>query len=328
MNGASKKRGLALAEAQRALQRGDWRSAARELEQAAELARIEGDASRAAHCLQMAAALHRARGEGVAALAAAGQAGKLAGGDPRARFAAQAELGEALIAEGRFARAAEAYRQALAEATTIRLPPWALATVLRRLAEAEAGRGALAEAWQIYEAAAQEMIRANDALAVAWIHVEHANCARQAGALAHAQQLAARPGLLLLAGEEPHLASERLLLMARLQLAGGCFGEAVGSARQARSRALEAVAPLSYYGAAVALAEGLDHMGMRTDAYAALATAWVTLGDLLGREVAESWVAPILEAYRMKWGAPAFAAAKAEHDARRKAALKAARETR
>ena len=57
-----------------------------------------------------------------------------------------------------------------------------------------------------------------------------------------------------------------------------------------------------------------------------LATAWVTLGDVLGRDVAESWVAPILEAYRMKWGSEGFATAKAQHDARRKAAIRSARE--
>ena len=57
MKAAGKQRQLALTDAQRALQRGDWRCAARELEQAAEMARIEGDATRAAQCRQMAAAL-------------------------------------------------------------------------------------------------------------------------------------------------------------------------------------------------------------------------------------------------------------------------------
>ncbi len=326
MKAAGKQRQLALTDAQRAVQRGDWRCAARELERAAELARIDGDATRAAHCLQMAAALHRARGAGVEALAAASRAGKVAGRDPRARFAASAEFGEALIAQGEFERAAAAYRQALATADAIGLPRWARATVLRRLAEADAGRGALAEAWHGYDAAAQEMVRVSDALAAAWIHVEHANCAREAGALEHARQLVGRPGLLLLAGEEPHLASERLLLIARLALANGRFAAAAESARLARASALEAVAPLSYYAAAVALAEAFEGMGRHTDAYAALATAWATLGDVLGRDVAESWVAPILEAYRMKWGAEGFATAKAQHDARRKAAIRSARE--
>ena len=320
MNGASKQRQLALADAQRALQRGDWRRAAGELERAAELARIEGDPTRAAHCLQMAAALHRARGEGGKAVAAARHAGRLAGDDARAPLATRAELGEALLAEGAFERAAAAYREALALGAELGLPAWARATVLRRLAEADAGRAALAEAWQGYDAAAQEMIRASDALATAWIHVEHANRAREAGAIEHARAVSRRPGLLLASGEDAHLASERLLLLARLEAALGQFAEAAESARQARTLALEAVAPLSYYGAAAALAESLDAMGLRTDAYTALATAWATLGDLLGRDVAESWVAPMLEAYRMKWGVTAFAAAKAAHDARRRAA--------
>lgn len=328
MSGETAQRQRALADAQRALQRGDWRAAARALEGAAELAESEGDARRAAHCLQMAATLHRARGEGDRAVAAAGHAGKLAGSDPRARFAASAELGEALIGEGVFEQAADAYRDALAGAVALGLPAWALATVRRRLAEADAGRGALVEAWRGYDAAAQEMINAGDVLAAAWIDIEHANCAREAGEIEHARQVAARPGLLTLAGEDAQLASERLLLAARLQVGCECFAEAVNLAQMARSKALDAVAPLSYYGAAVVLAEAFEGSGRHADAYAALATAWATLGDLLGNDVAESWVAPIIEAYRLKWGGEGFAAAKAEHDSRRRAALLGARESR
>ena len=140
--------------------------------------------------------------------------------------------------------------------------------------------------------------------------------------------MAARPGLLMLAGDDAQLASERLLLAARLQVGCGCFAEAVDLADMARGKALEAVAPLSYYGAAAVLAEALEGSGRRADAYAALATAWVTLGDLLGREVAESWVSPLIEAYRWKWGTDGFAAAKAEHDSRRRAALPGARDAR
>lgn len=325
MTGAGTPRERLLGDAQRALQRGNWRAAAQALERAAERADREGDARRATHCLQMAATLQRACGEGAKAIATAGQAGKLAGDDPRARFAAHAELGEALIAEGAFERAAAAYREALADAVAIGLPAWASATVRRRLAEADAGRGALDEAWRGYDAAAQEMIRAGDPLAAAWIELEQANCARGAGALEHAQQLVEGPGLLRLAGEVPHLASERLLIAARLQAGCGCFCEAAELARRARKKALEALAPLSYYGAAVVLAEALEARARRSEAYATLATAWVTLGDLLGNEVAESWVAPIIEAYRMKWGAAGFAAAKSAHDSRRRAEMAAAR---
>jgi hypothetical protein len=48
----------------------------------------------------------------------------------------------------------------------------------------------------------------------------------------------------------------------------------------------------------------------------------VTLADLLGDAVASSWVAPVMEAYRVKWGAPEFAATKAEHDRSRRARLR------
>ena len=84
-------------------------------------------------------------------------------------------------------------------------------------------------------------------------------------------------------------------------------------------QSLAAVAPVSYLAAAALLAQLHDAAGERVVAYGVLATAWATLGDLLGADVAASWVRPLLLALSLQWGDAAFAEAKARHDAQRRA---------
>ena len=92
----------------------------------------------------------------------------------------------------------------------------------------------------------------------------------------------------LLSGEDPHLASEAPLADCALAARTGAFRRSHQACRQGRERASRPVAPLSYYGAAALLSQGFEAIGQRTDAYATLATAWATLGDLLGR----GWLNP------------------------------------
>ena len=272
MNDTGDSRQQALRSAQKALADLDWRGAAQALERAARLAQQDGDDYRATHCLQMASALHRARGEGDRSIETAIRAGTIAGDDLRARFAAKAELGESRISNGSFAEAVAAYRDALRLARDLALPAAALATVMRRLAEAEAGSGAHDRAWKGYDDAARLMVDAGDPLSAAWIDIEHANQALQTGIPDHAREVVARARVSRLEGAEPHLRAERQLLLARASAPESATA-AVRHARVARSAALEAVAPLSYLGAAVALAQSLEVQGERVAAYGALATA-------------------------------------------------------
>lgn len=308
-----------LREAQQALDRADWVAAARGLEEAAELSRTAGDGTGAARLLQMAATLHRASGDTGRSIAAAAGATRAGGEDLRAVFAGHAESGEALAAARRFDEAVIAYTHAIEVGRQLALPAWAESTLRRRRADALAGAGRSADAWSGYDEAAR-LVEAEPGATAAWVHLEHANRALQAGEHAHALAVADRPGLVSHAAVDAHLRSERLLLLARASASAGDHRGAAATAEAARAAALEAVAPLSYFAAAALLAQEAEETGDRLAAYTALATAWVTLGDLLGMEVAGSWVAPLLEACRLRWGSAAFAAVKAEHDERRRRA--------
>lgn len=317
----SARRRDALAAAQASLDRFDLDGAAGHVERAAALARRAGDAARAAHCDQMLAALHRVRGDPTGALQAARRMDAGAGGDKRTGFVARVERAEALLANGDSGAAARSYREALEYAPDLRLPPWAMATVLRRLAECDAGRGAWKEAREGFDAAAERVAEAGDAAAAAWIGLEHADRAWRGGRAEHARDVAGRDALIEHEAVDAHFRGERRILLARMAMAGGDVDAAKRFALDARDAALEAVAPLTYFAASTALAEALDARGERSEAYTALATAWASLGDLLGADVAESWVGPVLLAFRTRWGVSAFESAKAGHDTRRRQRL-------
>lgn len=321
MGDTGKQRQQVLRGAQQALNVMDWRAAAQALEQAAQLAREAGDDLRTTQCLQMASALHRARGETAQALETAARARKAAADDPRALFAASAERAEASIAADDFVAAVNDYVEALRLARQLQLPPAAMATVMRRLAEARAGAEQFGEAWSGYDEAAQLMVDNDDSLSAAWIDVEHAKQAIACGQHGQARRVVERARFEALEVAEPHLRAERRLLLAQLALADRDGVAAIAQAQAARSAALEGVAPLSYFAAAVTLAQALAERNQKVSAYQVLATAWATLGDLLGRDVAQSWVLPVIEAYRLHWGASVFAEVKATHDQQRRAAM-------
>jgi tetratricopeptide (TPR) repeat protein len=88
---------------------------------------------------------------------------------------------------------------------------------------------------------------------------------------------------------------------------------------RARDRALASVQPTLYIGSCLALAELADLEGDRVGAYETLAVGWVTLGDLVGRDVAEAVFEPQLSVLRQRWGDEAFDAARAAYaDERRR----------
>lgn len=74
----------------------------------------------------------------------------------------------------------------------------------------------------------------------------------------------------------------------------------------ARQGALDARDAASYLAASVQSASLLEQQGQAGDAYARLASAWVTLGDLLGRDSAAALLRPAMKGLRDRMGAEAF----------------------
>ncbi|WP_139559737.1 hypothetical protein [Methylotetracoccus oryzae] len=310
--------------AQNALVRGDWQAAAQLLRKAATMAEARHDPRRAVHCEQMAAALFRAAGSLDEALAAAQRIAQRDPTSPQARFAAQAETAEALMAAGDHAKAAAAWRVALLEAETLRLPAWACATVMRRLAAALAYSHAQDDAWAMLDAAAELQRGTQQEADAAWIDVEQAQLAQSVGNIERARLAVHRPRVQLAAATDPALRAECWRTVAECALAEGDYNLARIEAQRARDAALTAIAPVTYFGATVALARAAETQGDRATCYRTLATAWVTLADLLGEPVAQTWVEPVLQAYRLAWGPAAFDAVRAEHDRVRRAARRGA----
>jgi transcription elongation GreA/GreB family factor len=307
--------------AQAALASGDWPAAARHLRAAARQALSQGDRAHAAQCEQMAASLLRALGSTEEARAAAR---RIARRDPHsgvARFASDVELAETAMEAGELASAVAAWQAATQEMHELNLPLWAQATVLRRLARALALAGWAEDAWFRFDQASSLCEGTDHERDVPWIDLEQARNAMEVGAFERTRTVLARVAVVRAAAADPHLSAECAMLQAELALAAGDAEAACRSARSARAAALEAVAPVCFLAACALLARAADQTGDRLEAYRVLATAWVTLGDLLGEPVAQSWVSPLLSLYRVAWGTAAFDAVKAGHDQRRRATL-------
>ncbi|KVD68441.1 hypothetical protein [Burkholderia ubonensis] len=315
------------------LRRGDLAGAAEALEQAAgatTASPASRDAIDRARSLQLAASLRSALGQSEAARALADQAAAVLPGDVPTEIAALVRQAEADEAAGRWRDAARRYGMALDEARQTPIgadasvpppsgtpPPSApqsdatrLIALLRARAACLIADGAYAEAAADFDAACA---LATPPIA-AFLRTEHARLLADAGAFDAARAALPPPD-----PNDAQLAAEIGVEHARLERAAGHWSAARLAAGAARARALEAVAPVPYFAASVELAEIHDALGERTDAYGSLATAWATLSDLLGADVARSWVEPCLLALRMRWGEAGFDQAKRAHDDRRRA---------
>ena len=269
----------------------------------------------------MASSLARYGGDVEGALASAQALAATAADPARVAFAAAAERGETMLAAGEWAEAIPAYREAMHQADALALPPAWRATVLRRLGEAQVRAGFSAEGLASYGQASQLQQEEGDALGAASIAVECAEAMAGARDWDGAPAAMERARNAVQAVDAPPTLEARLALLgARQARAAGTIPAALLAAEQARALALTCVAPLTYFAAAALLADLHDAQGDRITAYRALATAWVTLADLLGREIAASWVKPLLLAFHLRWGTAEFQRVKRLHDAQRRAA--------
>ncbi len=298
---------------------GAWRDAARALEAAAMLHARAGRAYDEARCLQLAATLARSSGDAGDAGRLAARAASVAPEDRPLEVSIAAEIAEIASGEGRQSDAVDAWTVALETGRDAGLGADAATAVLLRRAAALLALGRLEPAADDYREAFRLLDDGPDAGRAPFVAVEHARLLLEHGHAAHAEReieaLEAR------VGTEPadaHLLAETHVLRARLARAAGEIDRAVDFALRSREAALLAVAPVAYFAASVELAEALQTRDDRTGAYGALAAAWATLSDLLGGEVARSWVEPCLVARRIEWGRDGFEDARRRYEARRR----------
>lgn len=120
--------------------------------------------------------------------------------------------------------------------------------------------------------------------------------------------------------QPPHdgtAAARRCLVGAQVALQGHQPALALERLARARQGALDARDATAYLAASVQAASLLEQQGHAENAYARLASAWVTLGDLLGQEPAAQLVRPALAGLRERLGEAAFQRVRQSHAARR-----------
>jgi tetratricopeptide (TPR) repeat protein len=309
--------------AQRAVTAGRWAEAAATLQQAAWTARQAGRQDDAAHALQMAASLYRAAGDPLASLRAAQRLKEALPQAPLVQAVAAAERAETLFAASasaeEFAHAAKAWCEALQAAQEAGLDDGTCAQFERRTAEAQARAGQRDAAWARLDAAAARLVQAGREDEAAWFDAEQARIALAMGETAHVRDCLATPRLQARRAQDRELDAVCWLALGRLEAAVGELVPARQALVHAQAGALESVAPVTYYESAAALADCVERLGERVAAYGVLATAWVTLADLLGRELVRDCMAPLLEACRLRWGTAGFTQVKAAWEAQRRA---------
>jgi tetratricopeptide (TPR) repeat protein len=295
---------------------GQFAAARAELDEAADIHRQRGRVYDEARTTHFAATLSRLAGDVPGARARARRALELVAPGSTIAVSALTELGEDAAAEGMLDEAAGHFGAALRAAEAAGLTDEARAALARR-------RATVLVAAQRYPEALEDLQRAHelfvhhDERSAVRVQVEEATAAQQSGDMAAAERLssAARADAERL-GDPFALADLDLLASARA-VERRDLPAALAAAYAAREHALRAVAPVLYVSAALAIARLSEATGDRLAAYAALATGWATLGDLLGQELARATFEAKLREQRASWGDEAFAGVKAAYEARR-----------
>jgi tetratricopeptide (TPR) repeat protein len=308
-----------MVEARDLLVRGEIAEARGLLDQVAALWREEGNEEEEARSLRLAASLARHEGKLDDAEMRAAVAVKLAP-EGQAQAKALAERARVAAAEGDRAGAAEYWEQAVAAAEGEDAAD--LPSLLRGLGAALAEAGRPDDAAAAFRRAASLLDEADDGVGAARVLLEGATALQTAGHSGAATELGeeserAATGL----GDHETLAQLALLDSARA-LDRRDLPQALASAERARAESLAARSPITYVGAALAIAQLEDAAGRRVEAYESLAKGWVTLGDLLGGEQARAFFEPALLDLRQRWGDEAFAEVKLAYEERRREALR------
>ena len=293
-----------------AMEEGDLGASAAALEEAAGRWESLGDHARQGHALLLAAASRRlAQDFGAAAhdLARADSVPDLP--DP-VRRALDAERAEQDLAAGRPELAAPRFTAVL-DALPADEEPLTRAHILQRRAAAavDAGR---------WRDAAADLMDA-EALYAAHGTRDEAEAAAlgAAAAISNVDVTLAEDVLGAIEAHTPEdgaAAARRGVVGGHIAKAGNRPDVALGRFDAARQAALDVADPIAYLTAAAESSRVAEQIPDDAIAYGRLATAWATLGDLLGEDAARQLVRPLLVDLRDRMGVERFAAAREAYE--------------
>ena len=270
-----------------------------------------------AHCLHLSATAYRFARQLNLAEDRIRKAVELAPSNTPIAVSSWTEFGETALAQGHFQNATVYYKKALEHGQNAGLLPKAQLTLLRRLAQAHSARKSNAQAAQTLRDAVALAKQINEKTIIIRLQIEEATAwlssplpEQAVNALEESEKLATQiDDYVALADLE--------MLRSTLAIRDKDMTNAFIHAKSAREFALKAVDPMAYTTSAIAMSEIAELKNDRLTAYEVLAVGWVTLGDLMGSDIAQTTFAPKLQALVKKWGKDEFLHIKSQYEERR-----------
>lgn len=296
-----------------ATEHGDLAQAAAALEEAAGLWDARGELPRQGHCLLLAASCQRLRGELGGARHDLDRAAAVPGLPQALHRVLEMEDAEQRLSGDHPQDAYDGFTRVLA-ALEEQPDPFMRARVLQRRAAAGMAAGR-------YRDAAGDLMDAEDVFARGGAHDEaEAAALGAAAAIANVEPETAERVLAAVNASPPRdgvAAAQRGIVGGEVAMRAGNPSLALRRFDAARRGALDAADPIAYLRAVSDAVGALETLGDHAAAYGRLATAWTTIGDLLGAEPGRQLVRPLLEEMRERIGADRFAEARATYERRR-----------
>ena len=274
-----------------------------------------------ARCTQFIATLYRLEGHLEAAKNHATRAKKLAGQDNPVAVSALTELGETALAGGDANAAAEAFQQAIHEGQNAGLLPAAQSVLRRKRATALTHLKQFSQAAEELQKAFEQLQQADNHSEANQTKIEQASVYQISGDTVAAKRVLDEVKSLAEQTQDNKALANVHLLLSTQAVEDKNLTLALQLAKVARDNALQAVDPLLYISAACAISELADKLNDRLTAYEALVVGWVTVGDVLGKQVAKETFTPKIEALISRWGETEFRRIKTEYEDRRRSVL-------
>lgn len=300
---------------------GDIVAARLALDEAVEIHHQQKRSYDEARCSHMAATLCRLEGKLDEAKHRATRAQALAQPGTPILTSVNTELAEIALVEQDLEGAAKFFEHAISEGQRAGLTNLALAQLLRKRAAALAISEKFDQAVQELDKAHARLKDAGEESLALRVLIESATACQRSGDKEHAKERLHHAINIANVQEDKLALADLHLLQSTQAIEARDFDAATQAVISARQYSLNAVAPLSYVSAAIALSEISELKGDRLAAYEALVVGWVTLADLLGREQAKSIFEPKLRDLNSRWGSAVFQKTKLAYEAQRKAQL-------
>lgn len=288
------------------------------LDEAANIYCQAGKSDDEAHCHHLMATIFRLQGHFEEAKSHAMRSRRIVAPNTLTALAATIELGEIALAQGNGLDATDSFTQAMAQGTVLNQSTENRANLLRKRAIAWVISNHPQNAVQDADTASALLLQLGESGTALRVLIEVATALQQRKETEAANCLQQKAVEVAERANDHSALADLCLLEATQAIEQRDIPRAITAARSARTHALEAVAPLPYISAAVAISQLAETTGNHLAAYEALVVGWATVSDLLGQEVARSMFEPQLLNLRARWGSQLFNEVKLAYEARRR----------